>query len=136
MMANDVSGGERSLDVALSDLHDWMQRRGGLVGGKALRLVSSSNSDEGRCVLSARDVSSGSVLVEIAFDMLVSYTTALHNADLVDFFTWCADNYTPVTRLDALHLLLIFERYATSADDEVFVLEINNSKSNQYISTG
>jgi hypothetical protein len=86
-----------------------------------LKLVDSSNDNEGRCVIASNDIPPQTVLVKIPNNLLINYQCGLSLDFILNFFEWIAtlaqnvDSqikkcYSP-ERLDALYLFILFERF-------------------------
>lgn len=105
-------------DLIVRELHEWLSENE-FTSGQILSLVNSENQFEGRCVLARRHMTAESTLTEMPVKLLFNYRQALQHHDLLAFFDWYSqldlDQTSRLTRLDALYLLIIINRYSKSS---------------------
>lgn len=84
----------------------------------ALKLISSRNKYEGRCIISTRDYAADEPIYKIPFKFLINYRQSLRHSEFVEFYEWTAINSKDyrLTRMDALYLYLISQYYSSESE--------------------
>ena len=79
----------------------------------ALKLISSKNKDEGRCIISTRNYESDELIYKFPFKFLINYRHSLKHPVFIEFYEWALINSKDyrLTRMDALYLYLISQYF-------------------------
>ena len=105
----------------IPNLRAWMAKENFRIeNDSSLRLISSKNKNEGRCIVSTRDYEPNEHIFSIPFKFLINYRASFKNQDLVSFFEWSLVNSTgyKLTRMDALYLCLLLQR--SNSESELY----------------
>jgi hypothetical protein len=108
----------------------WMKTNDFKIENEAsLMLIQSTNDCEGRCVIATKDFEPGELIAQIQFKHLVNYRFFLKHSDLVEFVEWTIENKKAFrfSRLDALYLYLIIQKYNSNSELNGFVKSMPNS---------
>jgi hypothetical protein len=105
--------GSSSFQSLVDELCEWMREKGlDVKSNEYLKLIVSKNKWEGRCVLAKCDIQFDQTIIDIPNQLLINYRFALENSELVELFEWSFTKYgRKLTRLEALYLYLIVQRY-------------------------
>jgi hypothetical protein len=122
MQVNQTS----TLDQAITELYEWLKERNfESIETSPLKLILSANKNEGRCVISTKNVEPNTSLIQMPVNLLINHRLAFKNNDFVEFFSYCHQRRTKdsyrITRLDALYLYLIAEKLDENSSLQKFI---------------
>ena len=104
---------------------EWMHKNGfNIESESGLKILNSQNETEGRCVISTKDFEPGRVIAKIPHKFMINYRLCLGNKALVAFLEWSKEENSAgyqLTRMDALYLFLIIQKYNIDSDWHGFV---------------
>jgi hypothetical protein len=84
-----------------------------------MEIVDSSNENEGKIAIATNNLEPGGILGQIPHHFLINARFVLKDVDLVNFFKWCKLNKCGLTRLDAMYIYIISQRF----DKQSFLYE-------------
>lgn len=108
----------------IHNFKEWMSKSELNIESEShLKLINSPNKSEGRCIISTADYPEDTLIYKISYKHLINYRKTLKHPDLVEYFEWSLENLKSykLTRMDALYIYLISQRFDIDSDLHGFV---------------